>query len=325
MPSSASHLRLCGMQVSYRAGGAPCQDSHARRRQATRRRPPGVGRALPFHRARGTGWPHGRGSPGRGATSGKRARLGSGITTTTRAAARTRTTNDPTSRSNPTARAFTTPDPTSAVRPTPHSLDPDPLRALRVASTAHPLAPRPPPSPPVLCCPGPDCRRPAPGPPAPAWADPPRPTWTVEEGGSGAKRRTPLPPSAQAGSQRNTRRRGGGLLRSGPKPIERNRWNETQGGKQARTWPRPSAGARPTSPIRVPPRLRPPSRSGRRPLRARAGGPRRGLPQLFADSLTGIGPSPGVVRCPRVFCRRPLLDDLAFSQQARECGLDLSR
>jgi hypothetical protein len=57
-------------------------------------------------------------------------------------------------------------------------------------------------------------------------------TWQVEEGESGAKRRTPLPPRAQAGHQRNTQRRGGGLLRSREKPIERNRWRETQGGKQ---------------------------------------------------------------------------------------------
>ena len=73
--------------------------------------------------------------------------------------------------------------------------------------------------------------------PPPAHQHPPgltRPTftWQVEEGGSGAKRRTPLPPKAQAGSRGNTRGRGGGLLRSGPKPIERNRWSETQGGKQ---------------------------------------------------------------------------------------------
>ncbi len=66
----------------------------------------------------------------------------------------------------------------------------------------------------------------------PAWASPSRFTGTVEEGGSGAKRRTPLPPRAQTGSQGNSRRRGGGLLRSGPKPIERNKWRETQGGKQ---------------------------------------------------------------------------------------------
>jgi hypothetical protein len=36
-------------------------------------------------------------------------------------------------------------------------------------------------SPPVFCCPWTRCRRPAPGPPAPAWPDPPRFTWTVEE------------------------------------------------------------------------------------------------------------------------------------------------
>jgi hypothetical protein len=42
----------------------------------------------------------------------------------------------------------------------------------------------------------------------------------------------PLPPSARAARPGNTGRRGGGLLRSGKKPIERNRWRETQGGKQ---------------------------------------------------------------------------------------------
>ena len=83
---------------------------------------------------------------------------------------------------------------------------------------------------PHLPNPDPPCRRPAPRhssfPPGLA-----RPgfTWTVEEGESGAKRRTPLPPTAQAGRQRNTQRRGGGLLRSRKKPIERNRWRETQG------------------------------------------------------------------------------------------------
>jgi hypothetical protein len=75
----------------------------------------------------------------------------------------------------------------------------------------------------------------------PAWAGPSRFTWQVEEGESGAKRRTPLPPKAQAGRQGNTRRRGGGLLRSMAKPIgtkqmEGNKWRET--GLEASRTPR---------------------------------------------------------------------------------------
>jgi hypothetical protein len=124
---------------------------------------------------------------------GREARAtGSGITTTTRATERTRTTNEPTSRTNATARAFTTPDPTSAVRTTsPSSPDPPPAppRRLDGPPTGSPR----PHSPPVFCCLGP-MPPPHPGLPAPARPDPPRFTWTVEEGESGAKRRTPLPP-----------------------------------------------------------------------------------------------------------------------------------
>jgi hypothetical protein len=48
------------------------------------------------------------------------------------------------------------------------------------------------------------------------------------------------------------------------------------------------------------------------------------LPRLLADRLTGIGSSPSVLSCLRVFLRRPLLDGLTFSQKARQRGLDLS-
>ena len=56
----------------------------------------------------------------------------------------------------------------------------------------------------------------------------------LDSRGSGVRRAAADSTSskAQAGSQGNTRRRGGGLLRSWKKPIERNRWRETQGGKQ---------------------------------------------------------------------------------------------
>jgi hypothetical protein len=73
-------------------------------------------------------------------------------------------------------------------------------------------------------------------PPAPPIATPgltPLDIYVCRGRGSGAKRRTPFLAKAQADSQRNTRRRGGGLLRSWKKPIERNRWRETQGAKQA--------------------------------------------------------------------------------------------
>jgi hypothetical protein len=85
-----------------------------------------------------------------------------------------------------------------------------------------------------LICPDPD---PLPPPrlrplQLPAWAGPSRFYPDSRGRGSGATAADPLPPRAHAGSQGNTRRRRGGLLRSREKPIERNRWRETQGGKQ---------------------------------------------------------------------------------------------
>ena len=53
---------------------------------------------------------------------------------------------------------------------------------------------------------------------------------------TGSQRRTPLPPRAEAGSQGNTRMRGGGLLRSGEKPIDRNRWREHKEGNRRPVW-----------------------------------------------------------------------------------------
>jgi hypothetical protein len=77
------------------------------------------------------------------------------------------------------------------------------------------------------------CRRPASGPlQLPAWAGPSRFTWQVEEGGVRRKAADPPSSKAQAGSRKRGRGRGGGLLRSGAKPIERNRWSETDGAKQ---------------------------------------------------------------------------------------------
>jgi hypothetical protein len=59
--------------------------------------------------------------------------------------------------------------------------------------------------------------------------------------GRGVRRKAADPPfsKAQAGRQGNTLRRGGGLLRPWRKPIERNRWSETHGGKHA--WQSPQA------------------------------------------------------------------------------------
>jgi hypothetical protein len=71
--------------------------------------------------------------------------------------------------------------------------------------------------------------------PPPALKHPPgltRPgfTWTVEEGGP-ARSGGPLPPKPRR-EAKTGRGRGGALLRSRTKPIERNRSRETHGGKQ---------------------------------------------------------------------------------------------
>ena len=55
---------------------------------------------------------------------------------------------------------------------------------------------------------------------------PARSIWQVEEGGSSAKRWTPLPRKPRRRAK-NGRKAGGGLSRSGPKPLERNRWRGT--------------------------------------------------------------------------------------------------
>jgi hypothetical protein len=159
MPSSASHLRYAGCRcrterVVHRGR------THARRCQPTRRRPPGWGG---HSRSTGHAAPAGR-MDGGVLAEGRRAgseRDWAAASRRRQAAERARTTNDPTSRSSPTARGFTTPDPTSAVRPTPQSLHPDPLPALRVASTAPPWLPDLLPRQPSSGALEPDCRRPA--------------------------------------------------------------------------------------------------------------------------------------------------------------------
>jgi hypothetical protein len=107
---------------------------------------------------------------------------------------------------------------------------------------------------PDLPYPRPPCHRPAPPHTPPRLGTtPPRSTWRVEEGGSGAKQRTPLPPKAQAGSQRNTPGRGGGVLRSWKKPM-----SETHRGKH-RT--KQASARRLATPRRVPTAF--PGREGR--------------------------------------------------------------
>jgi hypothetical protein len=138
-------------------------------------------------------------------------------------------------------------------QPTPrprHAPDPllvsPPPRLHRLASTVQPsplthLIPCPPALPDPRSLPPPRLRPLQ----LPAWAGPSR--FYLDSRGRGVRREAADSPSskAQAGSQGNTRRRGGGLLRSWEKPIERNRWRETQGGKQAsrrRQLPLPGAG-----------------------------------------------------------------------------------
>jgi len=77
-------------------------------------------------------------------------------------------------------------------------------------------------------------RSPAAAPP-PAHQRPPelaRPVYVAGRG-RGVRRKASDPPSSLSPGRKqgNTRRRGGGLLRSGEKHIERNTWRETQGGK----------------------------------------------------------------------------------------------
>jgi hypothetical protein len=93
---------------------------------------------------------------------------------------------------------------------------------------------RPTPPPPTALTPH-HCRRPAtPDRSAPRQDHTPRKHMVGRGRGSGAKRRTPFLAKAQAESQRNTRGRGGGLLRSWKKPK-----SETDGGKHKERNKRP--------------------------------------------------------------------------------------
>jgi hypothetical protein len=131
-------------------------------------------------------------------------------------------------------------------QPTPTSPPPRPQTPPRVASTVHPLGSLTLTSS-SLICPAPHSLAAAPPEAPPA----PRLGWPVQvylagrgRGGPARSGGPPLPPSP--GAKRKTGRgQGGGLLRSWTKPIERNRWNETHGGKHARaaTRGRRDAGA----------------------------------------------------------------------------------
>ena len=196
----------------------------------------------PSRRAgRGRGGHGGRGTPGDGTARG-----GERLAAARRQLQRHRV-------DAPSSTPRHTPEPP---RPRQQNRSPPPTPEPGSQPPPHPLTPPPPPASPRVdpTVPNLSSRTPArhtdtlfllplppprPRPPKrPAWAGPSRFTWQVEEGESGAKRRTPLPPKAQAGRQGNTQRRGGGLLRSRAKPVERNRWRETDGGKQARQSPR---------------------------------------------------------------------------------------
>ena len=106
------------------------------------------------------------------------------------------TLDDPTRRASASA--------TSPPRPRSPSARPTPDCPSRLLLPAHPHA-RPPPA----------CRRPASGPPAYCLGCPARFIWQVEEGGSSAKRWTPLPrkPRRGAGSRPEAGRRPVRLLR----------------------------------------------------------------------------------------------------------------
>jgi hypothetical protein len=138
----------------------------------------------------------------------------------------------------------------------PSTPDPAPLPTTTATPTSPPPRPRNSPScrldgsPPSPLGHSPPCRS-SPLPrlrlPPPRLRPPPasRLGWPVQVylagRGRGVRRKAADPPSskAQAGRQGNTLRRGGCLLRSWKKPIERNRWSETNGGKQA--WQSPEA------------------------------------------------------------------------------------
>ena len=126
---------------------------------------------------------------------------------------------------------------TSPSRPPrlPRATDPDPLPCLLLPS--HPDA-----------RPLPACRRPASGPPLHAWAAP-RFIWQVEEGGSSAKRWTPLPrkPSRDAKSGPEAGRRPGDLLRPPARDHQQETTTPTRGHLcSPAAWPlRPWALGRP--------------------------------------------------------------------------------
>ncbi len=213
----------------------PKRGPHLRKRPPPRTpaagwpRRPGIGRA-----ARAAGCQRGRGAPPRrrrrAAAHAPRARActtsdsgGIADTAPQQQTAATATHPEPTPTEADRAPTDARPRP-SATRPYSQLLPPRTPRLLRVASTVHPPAITTRTNPPHHTLPLPRCRRPAPGPPAPAWAGPPRFTWTVEEGRPAHS--DGLPSSkAQAGSGKQAG--GGAAARSRLRRTPRDEHQET--------------------------------------------------------------------------------------------------
>ena len=219
-PGFAPPLSGCrgrAMQVVHRPEGPSAPPP------TPRRRPPGDPSSGRARRSTGQGLGAWTGEPG---PTGSERREGGGITKTTRAAERRAHHERPTSRTTQPLEPPPTPDPTSPVRTTPIPSSPDPPPPPRVASTAHPPAPisslatRP------TAALDPIAAAPPPAHPLPPGLTHPGLPGRSRKGVSGAKRRTPPSSKAQAGSQGNSRGRGGGLCAQG-----RNPWSETDGGK----------------------------------------------------------------------------------------------
>ena len=184
-------------------------DHLAQDRSRSRRRPPPGATALagaPAARRRAVGARRARADPaGRPGTRRRADRTSVETASTTPRPRTTSTTNTTTTRSTTSPTASPLPRYLTFTTSTAFPRD-RPLTAFPVSysSLAHPHA-RPPPA----------CRRPASGPPATCLGCPARFIWQVEEGGSSAKRWTPLPrkPRREAKSGPEAGRRPVDLLR----------------------------------------------------------------------------------------------------------------